>query len=154
MVSKEGNKFIRLLLKARNIEEKAVLSYLGWANTIGKLGLLRKPYSDFMVSIIADSILHKNLVEAILRSLGEIQDVREYVNGVSNESVIKVDEDVREMLLKAIKEHEEIERDAISTYGELARISKNELMKAVFEAIAKDEGRHEKYVKDLSRLSE
>lgn len=153
MVSEEGNKFIRLLLKARNIEEKAILSYLGWANTIGKLGLLRKPYSDFMVSIIADSILHKNLVEAILRSLGEIRDVREYINSISNESLIKVDKDVKEMLLKAIKEHEEIEKDAITTYRELARASKNELMKAVFEAIAKDEGRHEKYVRDLSALS-
>jgi len=153
MASNEENRFIKALLKARNIEEKAILSYLGWVNAIGKLGLLRKPYSDFMVSIIADSVLHKNLVEAILRSLGEIQDVREYVDSVSNESLVKVDKDVREMLLKAIEEHEEIEKDAITTYVELAKISKNELMKAIFKAIAKDEGRHERYVRDLSRLN-
>jgi len=153
MVSKEESRFIRLLLKARNIEEKAILSYLGWANTIGKLGLLRKPYSDFMVSIIADSILHKNLVEAILKSLSEIRDVREYINSIGSESLIRVDEDVKEMLLRAIKEHEEIEKDAAATYRKLAKASKNELMRAVFEAIAKDEGRHEKYVRDLSVLS-
>ncbi len=149
----EESRFIRTLLKARDVEERAILSYLGWVNTLGKLGMLRKPYSDFMVSLIADSVLHKNLVEAILRTLGEVRDIRKYVDSVSSETVIKVDEDVKEMILRAIKEHEVIEEDAAATYIELAGMTKNELMKAVFKAIAKDEERHEEYVRELRGLN-
>lgn len=148
-----GEDLIKLLLEARSIEERAILSYMEWVNILGKLGMLRKPYSDFMISVIADSILHKNLVEAVLKSLGEIQGVREYVSNISSEALIKVDSNVRDMLLKVVKEHEEIEEDAVKTYTELARASKNELMRAVFTAIAKDEERHEEYVRNLRKLS-
>ncbi len=147
------DEFLELLVKALEIERVSIESYARWMEILESAGALSKPVANFLISIIEDSVLHKNLVNALTKSLREIREIENKLRAGSREQVVARGLDVRQLLREAVKEHIEIERGVSQLYRELAKRSSKQLVRAVLEAIARDEDRHEEYVSEIERLA-
>ncbi|NPA97145.1 MAG: hypothetical protein GXO32_06045 [Crenarchaeota archaeon] len=147
------DEFLELLVKALEIERVSIESYARWMEILESAGALSKPVANFLISIIEDSVLHKNLVNALIKSLREIREIENKLRAGSREQVVARGVDVRQLLREAVKEHIEIERGVSQLYRELAKRSSKQLVRAVLEAIARDEDRHEEYVSEIERLA-
>ena len=145
--------YLELLVKALEIERVSIESYARWMEILESAGALSKPVASFLISIIEDSVLHKNLVNALIQSIREIREIENKLRAGGREQVVVRGVDVRQLLREAVREHIEIERNVSQLYRELARRSSKQLVKSVLEAIARDEDRHEEYVSEIERLA-
>ena len=145
------------LSTAWEIENKSIIAYMGWIKILTDLGIANTKFSDFIVRVIMDSLIHKRIVEAIMQALNDVESVRNELNKRilgTERKVTECDKEFINFLRRMIKEHEKIEKDAAVIYEKLAAVADNGLLRGIFLLIAEDEKRHDEYMTELNKLVE
>jgi len=144
--------FLEGLWRALEIEKKAIESYLRWVKELASASALDRRIESILLSMIMDSVLHKNLVKAIIESIQEVRDLQQHLRVSESRLPYLRLCDVAKLLKRVVEEHIEIEQNASSLYRELASMSSKQLIRDTLNAIARDEDRHEEYLKEIESL--
>ncbi len=144
-----------LIEKAWDIENKSIMSYMGWLKILTNIGINNKQILNFIVDIIEDSLIHKRLVEALAGGLNDIDAIKEELYKLKIRASSKentCDNELIEFIKNMIREHDIIEKDAAKIYRKLASLVDSDIARRVFELIAEDETKHDEYMKKLDTL--
>lgn len=142
-------KYIRY---AKEVEERALDSYIHSIRVLRLHGMELSDVEDVVKKVSIETWIHKEIVAGMLKAYEEALDrVTEVLRSV--ESITPTSTE-RTILVKILREHLQIEFDMIETYRKLAEELKYPVLKAIAEALAKNEEEHHKMISDLIKKYE
>ncbi|MEM0066026.1 MAG: ferritin family protein [Sulfolobales archaeon] len=143
---------LNLIKYAKEVEERALDSYLHNTRVLRLSGIDLKDLEDVVKKVSIETWIHKEIVAGMLKAYQEALDrVVEVMRDVESITPTTIE---RAVLVKILKEHLQIEADMIETYKKLANELKYPVLKAIAEALARNEEEHHKMISDLIRKYE
>lgn len=143
---------LNLIKYAKEVEERALDSYLHNTRVLRLSGIDLKDLEDVVKKVSIETWIHKEIVAGMLKAYQEALDrVVEVMRDVESITPTTIE---RAVLVKILKEHLQIEADVIETYKKLANELKYPVLKAIAEALARNEEEHHKMISDLIRKYE
>ncbi len=138
--------FVKGLEKALETERLAVFLYLRALDDISELGLKSPLLAKVFGEIVLDSILHKNIVKAIIESIEEARAVKEVIERHSDTQSQELRPEHIGFIERLLEEHDRLEEGVENLYRELAEKAPSKLVAKILAAIAEDEEKHEDYL--------
>lgn len=143
---------LRYIKYAKEVEERALDSYIHSVRVLRLHGMELSDVEDVVKKVSVETWIHKEVVAGMLRAyeeaLDRVTEVLRSVEGIAPTST------ERAVLVKILREHLQIEFDMIETYRRLAEELKYPVLKAIAEALARNEEEHHRMISDLIKKYE
>ena len=149
MEDEKIEELLKGLEKAYETESLAVEAYMKALRDLKELGALSPKTAELFIEITLDSIIHRNIVAALIKALKEAKDLRKQLSTTTSEEEGEPGKEQAEYLRRLLEEHEKIEEGAEQLYKTLAEKAPTKLIATILRAIAEDEEKHDKYLEKL-----
>ncbi|MCX8185353.1 MAG: ferritin family protein [Sulfolobales archaeon] len=141
-----------LIKHARDIEEKAMNSYTHSVGVLRLYGMNVEDIKEVIERVSIETAIHKEIMIGMLRAYEEsLERVLASMRDIETITPTKAE---KAILIQVLKEHLAIESDMIEIYRRLAQELRYPVLKAIAEALAKNEEEHHRAISELIKKYE
>lgn len=137
---------------AKEVEERALNSYVHNMGILRLQGMSVEDIEEIVKKVSIDTLIHEEvmaeLFKAFEKSASRVMEILREAESITLTKAEKV------LLVEILRDHLLIESDMIETYRKLAQEQERPVLKAIAEALAKNEEEHHKMVRVNQKYEE